>query len=493
MGGFRMRMQTGSVCSFLLGLAGWAVGMIFTTVACAGVPPERAPLNEAFLQYAEKLDGGGDRGLSQAGYYLGYIPAPVDFSDLQQRDTQSAGGASLPKVYDLRSRKRLTPVRDQGDCGSCWAFASFASLESWLLRPSSPERWNFSEEDLNHGHGFDPIDCDGGNYLMAAAYLSRWAGPVRERDVPYPYLDSATPGVRVVKHVQKVVFHPNRASVTDNEAIKLAIRNRGAVFCSFEFDDEYYNPNTHGYWFNGKSAGNHAVALVGWDDRFPRRGFNPVGGAYPEGDGAFIVRNSWGRDWGEGGYFYISYYDASLANFVSFVGARPTTILTRVYDYDPLGWVRSVGWGKETAWFANIFQASTTASLIKGVSFYTRQPNCPYVIYLYRDVKAGKPRSGVLVSKVKGTMPTAGYHTVRLSPAASVTPGKRFSAVVKLTTPDYGFPVAVEEPIVGYSSAAKAAEGQSFMSQDGKAWWDVTTWDGYQNTNVCLKAFGASK
>jgi hypothetical protein len=91
---------------------------------------------------------------------------------------------------------------------------------------------------------------------------------------------------------------------------------------------------------------------------------------------------------------------------------------------------------------------------------------------------------------VTGVMPYAGYHTVRFS-GTEVTAGKKFSVVAKVTSPDYDFPVAIEEPILGYSSAAKAVAGQSFMSNNGLAWTDVTTWRGWGKTNVCLKAFGA--
>jgi C1A family cysteine protease len=63
---------------------------------------------------------------------------------------------------------------------------------------------------------------------------------------------------------------------------------------------------------------NHGVSIVGWDDSFSRENF-PVSNQ-PDGDGAWIVRNSWGPGWGDGGYFYMS-YDTSLGYFNSFIGS----------------------------------------------------------------------------------------------------------------------------------------------------------------------------
>ncbi len=67
--------------------------------------------------------------------------------------------------------------------------------------------------------------------------------------------------------------------------------------------------------------------------------------------------------------------------------------------------------------------------------------------------------------------------------------GQKFSVVLKLINPVYNYPIAVEMPISGYSSQAKANASESFVSSDGKTWTDITTEPGYANTNVCIKAF----
>lgn len=452
--------------------------------------PKRVALNPAFVEYIQAAKLGSVATFSDDGHPLGYHPSPVDLSHLKSAAVVFSGTTStgsLPTSYDLRTQGRVTSVKDQGTCGDCWTFAAYSSLESWLKSRPTPQIWDFSEQDMNVYNGFDSAECDGGDQFMATAYLARWSGPVNESDVPYPYAAEA-PGVAVKKHVQDVIYLPKRTGPTDNDAIKQAIVQYGAVFIGFEYEDDNYNSDNYAYWYDKTAAGNHAVAIVGWKDGFDRHKFNPIDKAYPAGDGAFIIKNSWGKSWGNKGYFYMSYYDKSLNSPTSFIDARPTTNYAMSYDYDPLGWTSSAGWGGETAWFANIFNTSTSGNLIKAVGFYTPQVNCPYEIYVYKNVQAGNPVNGKLVRKVKAVMPNAGYHTVTFTGTA-VTAGKKFSVVVKLNTPGYDFPVAIEEPVSGYSSGAKAVAGQSFMSQDGSTWTDVTTWRGWGKTNVCLKAF----
>jgi hypothetical protein len=84
-----------------------------------------------------------------------------------------------------------------------------------------------------------------------------------------------------------------------------------------------------------------------------------------------------------------------------------------------------------------------------------------------------------------------GYHTVILPTAAPVTPGKKFSVLVKFTSPGFNWPVPIEYARAGYSSHATAAAGQSFVSGDGNTWYDFTHYASqWPKTNVCIKAFG---
>ena len=81
-------------------------------------------------------------------------------------------------AYDLRCLPgKVPPVHDQGACGSCWSFATFASLET-CARPG--DTFDGSENHLKNNHGWDWGPCEGGNPWVSVSYLARWAGPVSE-------------------------------------------------------------------------------------------------------------------------------------------------------------------------------------------------------------------------------------------------------------------------------------------------------------------------
>ncbi|MGZ4862335.1 MAG: lectin like domain-containing protein, partial [Halobacteriota archaeon] len=211
----------------------------------------------------------------------------------------------------------------------------------------------------------------------------------------------------------------------------------------------------------------------------------------PPGNGAFIVKNSWGTSFGKSGYFYVSYYDTVVGNLANVVFlADPTTNYAKEYQYDPLGWVGSLGFGGTTMWMANIFTASASESL-KAVSFYTNDLNAQYEVYVYTDPSSTNPTSGTEHIENAGTMATMGYHTVSLTTPVTLTPNGRFSVVVKLTNPSYAYPAAEERAESGYSSAATASAGQSFYSGDGAAWGDLTSYD--STANFCIKAFADTR
>jgi C1A family cysteine protease len=476
--------------NFVLNLKVLCFSLIFVIVVSFALYPvsssfaqevSLSPVNPNFLQH--QLEGAVQSKTTAEGYSLGYIPGPLDLSHMTGAKVPwGYKRVRAPAQYDLRSLGKLTSVKDQGSCGSCWAFATYGSFESVLL---PTESLDFSENHMKNTHGYDWGYCDGGNGYISTAYLARWSGPVYESDDPYdPSSGTSPPGLSPRKHVQDVLIIPDRGGPLDNDNIKQAIMDYGAVYTTMYMYNgaPYYNSTYHTYYFNGSSSSNHAVAIVGWDDNFSRTKFSLT----PPANGAFIIKNSWGTSWGEGGYFYISYYDSNIGaeNFV-FYNAEATTNYSQVYQYDPLGWVLSLGYGNTTGWFANIFSA-TADEYLSTVSFYTASVNSAYELYIYTDVTSG-PRTGTLAGSKTGTIATMGYYTIALDSPVSITSGQKFSVVLKLTTPGYNYPIPVEYPYSGYASGATASAGQSYISNNGTSWSDVTT--DYEDTNVCVKAF----
>ncbi|HBE79942.1 MAG TPA: hypothetical protein DDW65_19505, partial [Firmicutes bacterium] len=474
--------------------------------------PQLAPINLHFIgqqQQQDQSDLAPIKSLLQQkqslateqtqtqGRPLGYRPPLFDTSYLSRLETTSESSLALqkksyPASYDLRSLGKVTSVKDQANCGACWAFATYGSLESCLLPTESRD---FSENNLKNTHGFDWAWDTGGNAFMSAAYLTRWSGPINETDDPYNDANGDSPtGLTVQKHVQEIILLPD----SDKNAIKNAIMTYGAVTTSMCWDgeivDAIFNSNTNAYWnfvskdwtLSGENHGlNHMVTIVGWDDTYSKKNFlqcpsksagSPVG--YPAGDGAWIVKNSWGTSFGNQGYFYVSYYDQNFAHeLVVFMNAESTEDYQHQYEYDTYGLQQGFGFPKSktanTAWASNVFYATANEPLV-AVAFYALAPKTQYSISVYTNVdgSSNNPTKGTLVSEAStsGTIAYAGYHTIKLPAPVQLTTGQKFSIVVKLTTPGYTFPIPIEVRQVGlgihspdedYTSNATSNAGES--------------------------------
>ena len=455
--------------------------------------PSAAPLNPRFLEYLKQRAQGRVRRMTTAdGHGLGLIPSPLDSSHLQGQPV-ALSAISFPASYDLRAGK-MSPVKDQGRCAACWAFAAYGSLESGLL---PAETWDFSENNLKDLSGFDMGPCGGGYEEFAVAYLARWgssafqSGPVIESDDPYQPTDTNTsppfpPGALVQKHVQDVTKLPPRQNATDNDALKNALMQYGGVYAFMLLSDGAYNPATYSYYYDGSTDvdSGHAVTLAGWDDNYPASKFLKP----PPGDGAFLIKNSFGPSWGDGGYFWISYYDTMLGKAASWVfeTAQPVTNYSRQYQYDPLGWVDSWGFNSTTGWFKNVFTAAANEQL-EAVSTYVASNSSPYSIYIF----AGN----TLAEQANGIFPSAGYHTVELPSPVALSKGQQFTVEIELTTPGYSWPIPIHYRswVMHTSKAPAVSPGQSYISPDGQNWTDTTTinpeWADPGTTSVALKAF----
>ena len=343
----------------------------------------------------------------------------------------------------------------------------------------------------SYPQGFDRESEDAGSWEEATAYLTRYSGPVTSVQDPFNEYSSYSPsGLTVAKHVQDTVLVDPRNSTgtIDNSQIKNVIMEYGAVYSLMTYDDAYFNPITCGYYYNGSLSANHAVDIVGWDDNYSKDNF--IGGA--PGNGAFIIRNSWGSYWGDNGYFYVSYYDKYLANSdynVVFMDAEPTSNYDNIYQYDPFGAVGNLGFNSDVGWFSNIFKSNGDEKL-KASSFYVFSPNSTYNIYVYLNPKGNNPSDGVLVDSQSGIIKTEGYKTIQLDKIVHLLKGQKFSIVVELNSPNDLYPITIEYPLAGYSSKATANPGESYVSFDGKSWEDLTSI--LPNANVCLKAFTLS-
>jgi len=443
---------------------------------------ERAPLNPEFLRAIEKIQRGEYEHVTEDGYSLGHIPGPVDRSYLYStspviKDTKIL---VLPSSYDLRSTGRITSVKDQSTCGACWTFAGVGSVESYL-RPG--ETRNFAEQYLNAYHPFDWAECAGGNSDIVFAMWGNWGGVYNETEYPYPYSSDSFPRDSIAlqqKHIQEVIWPPNTANTLKN-----LVMSGGGVYVSFYWNAAYHNYTTKSYYYSGSNDTNHAVILAGWDDDFAASNFNSA----PPGNGAWLIKNSWGESWAGGdgtGYFWISYYDAKFGNPATFHNAEPTDNYDALYAYDEFGHV----WSWTYPWGANIFTA-TSNHYITAVGILPTS-GCNYTVKVYTGCTSANPVSGALASTNTGSVTMGGYYTIPLNTPVSVTSGQRFSVVVQYTSGGT-YPLATEGIYAGYSSGCTSSAGESFYSNNGTTWTDfLTGWPSYACNNV-IKAYAGGK
>ena len=422
-----------------------------------------------------------------------YVPADtvaefLDFSyewDVVQNQAMARNNATgesiLPSYYDLRDKQRTPFVKNQGRFGTCWAFAALSAMESALLPEESAE---FSPDHMSLQNHFYLEQTDGGNYTMGMAYLLAWQGPVYESQDPYG--DNKSPdGLAPVKHVQEIQI----IELKDYEKIKEAVLKYGGVQTSIysaitgsQVDSQYYNSDNAAYCYMGSEMPNHDVLIIGWDDNYSRDNFNMT----LEGDGAFICQNSWGGLFGDGGVFYISYYDVNIGshNLVYTAIENPDNY-DMIYQSDLCGWVGQLGYSRESIYGANVYTAKGDQSL-EAAGFYALGKDTEYELYVVPDFTGTESLSqGKLVAQ--GHLGNAGYYTIAFDDPVSVEAGKKFAVVLYISTPGIEKPLAIEFSADEFTSTVDITDGESYISATGSRWESL---EETQGSNLCLKVYG---
>ena len=386
----------------------------------------------------------------------------------------------LPRFYDYRLAGRAPQVKNQGSLGTCWSFASLMALESSLM-PEEP--YDFSEDHMSLRNSFGLDQNDGGEYTMSMAYLTAWQGPVLEKDDPYG--DGVSPeGLSAVKHVQEIQILPSK----DYEKIKEAVYLYGGVQSSlytslknYKSRSIYYNRDAFAYCYIGTEKPNHDVVIVGWDDNYPKENFN----MNLEGDGAFICVNSWGEAFGDEGYFYVSYYDTNIGiHNILYTRIEDPDNYDTIYQSDLCGWIGQLGYGKESAYFANVYQTSGE-EMLEAVGFYATGPNTEYQVFAARDVEDAQDLNNKeLVAQ--GKLSNAGFYTIPLDKAIRLKDGERYGVIVKITTPGSVHPIAIEYQVEGSLTQVDLSDGEGYISLRGTTWESA---ERKQGCNLCLKAY----
>jgi len=241
----------------------------------------------------------GETSVSKLPGHLRQLRAALHKPEATGAEEMLAGPAptALPGSFDWRNDNSLnyvTPVRDQGNCGSCWAFATTGALESYvLIKDSLPGQDKDCAEQIL-------VSCSGAG-SCSGGYIDRASNYIRDVGLPletcYPYTQTNGTCTKACSDFQVNPYSIDSwayvATLSPTvDAIKNALHTYGPLVTTMNvYTDFFYYQSGVYFYTSGKLAGGHAILIIGYDDV----------GKY------FIVKNSWGIGWGEGGFFKIAY------------------------------------------------------------------------------------------------------------------------------------------------------------------------------------------
>ncbi|MBR5954832.1 MAG: right-handed parallel beta-helix repeat-containing protein [Methanobrevibacter sp.] len=338
---------------------------------------------------------------------------------------------TLPSKYDSRDWGWVSSVKDQGPMGACWTFGTCGALESALLKATGIE-YDFSENNMQSSmlqysrYGIETATEGGKVKEQGLEYILSWFGVMPSEYDTFDELGKLSPlmyGNEKI-HVFDAIFVGSRKNATDNDELKKAILRCGSVVGGFYYwpDDNYFNETTSAYYQTETPITDHMVSFIGWDDNYPASNFKIT----PPGDGAFILKNSHGTEFGEDGFLYISYYDQSVLNNTIAIGfiIENTENYTTNYQTDLGGKLNIISDDGNIMRYKNIYEANSTESISAVGTYFEADENYTLEIYVNDE----------LVHTQSGASPFYGYHTVKLTKEIPITTGDNFTALMKKTS-----------------------------------------------------------
>lgn len=372
-------------------------------------------------------------------------------ADFEIEGTTLESETALPSYYSSRDLNYVTDVRNQL-YNTCWAYGSLATLETTLLKDSVPAK-HFSPMHMNHwgttrpdNTGWQRNYTAGGYSYISLGYLTSWQGPILESEymetVPfseYMYFDSK--GKEQVA-VNGCIYLDTK----DAETIKTAIYNYGAVVGNYHSSDNYYQTETDSYFCNLKGLttpqlNGHCISIVGWDDNYSKEDFKLE--AQPENNGAWICKNSWGSDWGDDGYFYISYedeylFDTRFGHSYAFSDYEKFSKKKELNQNEADGATYEFDYvtNYDSITYINVFDTPQYKNLVEKVNFETTSIGAEYAVFsipLDSDNKPVKQQSRWEELK-RGTVDYCGY--ISVDTQDFIATGEKFAIGVQLTKKD---------------------------------------------------------
>ncbi len=478
------------------------VPFIDTQNASANVAKTQTTSSSALVKTVEPLIG-NENGIEKT--------TNIDISSAQDSTTiiNVQGSSSLSDSY---LSNYVTSVKNQYNTSLCWAYAASAASESNLYKNGlAGSNINLSEKQLAYNvfnasvSDGDYVDTLGssdfnysGSFYYTVAVLSSLLGPNTETSAneitSLTNLNKAS-----LSATSSEGFNLDEAEWIDSgnlDAVKQAIVNYGAGTMSIYYPTTSKEENAY---LNGSaiyqgtySTTNHMITVVGWDDDYSASNF----ATRPAGNGAWIIKNSWGTGAGDGGYYYVSYYDTGvLSQPVVFYGYESASYDNEnQYDGGIITASISLSNGSNVltdVYTANVFEADSDETLGQ-VGFYTLSEDVTCKISVYATVKKDSSSntaafSDLLGSTVSVTEANAGYHTVDLPEGMKVSANESYAVVVELS--DSNGVAIPEECTYNMGSTSYCVYG---TSNKGESYYGTSVSNMYDNYSSANGQSGSS-
>ena len=378
----------------------------------------------------------------------------------------------LPKAFDLRDWNWVSSVKNQGEMNSCWAFGSAGAMESALMKYAGVE-YEFSVNNIQNSllrySKFGNIQMsEGSDAVSHIIYAINWLGMVNSFDDEYDSVGKISQFISSPDnvHIQDAVIINARNNSTDNTAIKQAILKYCGLTATLHSttEEQYYNKNTSALYYYGNQSINHIVLIVGWDDTYSAKNFATA----PEGDGAWIIKNSYGTEFGDEGYNYVSYYDTKLGTETDLVGYvfENNVAYTTNYQTDLGGTINYYKSKNPDVYstYINTYNAIEDA-LIAAVGTYFYEEGEAYTVEIFVNDISKLVQSGVA--------PFKGYHTIKLNKNITIMEGDNFTVEM---TKKY-------VPIL--EKSRQHFKNGTSLANFGEGYYDLAT----ENSTVSLKVY----
>lgn len=464
------------------------------------------------------------------------LPSKKVTADMARRNAMQA--TYIPSSYSSVERGNVTPVKNQGQWGTCWAHGCLNSLESSMVmqginykgQPANVNTCDLSEwqlayfayntvaDPLHNTDGDSTVITDNdylsfGGWAEAAMFeLASWVGAKTEETAPYDIIDCYGNIYNLDRWQldDSLAYNPDvklkdalQISFANRDIVKQMIIDNGSGAVSYLWNSDYFNYDTAAEYNPETPGTNHLVSVVGWDDNYSRTNFL----TQPDHDGAWLVKNSWGTSWGNDGYFWLSYDDCAVKSdsysYATFFIAQDENTYDNNYQYDgSLG--RSFYFLSDGQQVANRFTVpyDSKGETLKAISFAADTANLQYTIQVYKNWDRTNPTSGVAQfdQPQVGTVDYAGYHTIPLDKYVDLYAGDSFSIVMTFKSlqddysvqlySDWSMEHTFDNGTITYTSTSKEGESFVFDTYDN-IWRDLHT--EYSCENLRIKAFTEDK